>query len=157
MPMSLTSPAFATGGNIPRRYTGDGANLSPALTWSDLPPTAAELALIVDDPDAPGRSPWVHWLVYKIPRCAAGLAEGVPHTPLLADPPGAFQGMNGWGQLGYGGPAPPERHGPHHYRFRLFALSRTLDVFHGLRRKCLDEALSGCTLEVAELVGVYQR
>lgn len=157
MPLSLQSPTFEHGGEIPRRFTADGRNMSPALLWSGIPPQAGELALIVEDPDAPGRQPWAHWLVYKIPTAAPGLPEGVPHGATLAEPAGPFQGRNGWGRLGYGGPAPPKGHGVHHYHFRLLALNRPLDVFHSLSRDRLDQVMRGFIIEQAELVGTYQR
>ena len=157
MPLKLESPAFADGDAVPRRFTGDGRNVSPALAWSGVPPAARELALIVEDPDAPGRRPWVHWLLYKIPADAAGLPEGVPRGATPAKPAGMLQGRNSWGRLGYGGPAPPKGHSVHHYHFTLFVLDRALDVFHSLTKEQLWRAMSGHVIDQAELVGTYGR
>lgn len=155
--MTLQSPAFAAGGPIPRRFTGDGRNVSPALSWAGVPETAAELALIVSDADAPGDRPWVHWVLYKVPVTAEGVPEAVPRAAVLNSPAGAFQGLNGWGRLGYNGPAPPKGHGTHHYRFTLFALDRPLNVFHSLSADALEAALRGRTLEQVDLIGLYER
>ena len=157
MPVKLESLAFTHGDAIPRRFTGDGRNVSPALAWSGVPPDARELALIVEDPDAPGPQPWVHWLVYKIPARVAGLPEAVPQGATPPEPAGALQGKNSWGRLGYGGPAPPEGHGVHHYHFRLFVLDRALDVFHSLTGEQLRGAMRGHVIDQTELVGTYRR
>ena len=157
MSMKLESSAFRHGEVVPRRFTADGRNVSPALAWSGIPKNARELALIVDDPDAPGREPWVHWVVYKIPTSTAGLPEGVPSGPTPPEPVGAFQGRNSWGQLGYGGPAPPKGHGVHHYHFKLFALDAPLEVFYGLNQAQLSDAMRGHVLEQTELAGTYSR
>ena len=103
----LKSPAFDSGAVIPRRHTGDGEDLSPPLAWSGLPPDTRELALIVDDPDAPSPQPWVHWVISKIPATDPGIAEGVHPKPAPSFPSGAVQGKNSWGTIGYRGPAPP--------------------------------------------------
>src|SRR5687768_3372233 len=118
MAMRIESPAFALGQRIPVLHTGDGQDVSPALTWAGLPAGTRELALVVDDPDAPTPEPWVHWVVYQIPADAAGLPEGVPPGDAgIAAPAGAAQGRNTFGRIGYGGPAPPRGHGTHHYHF----------------------------------------
>jgi Raf kinase inhibitor-like YbhB/YbcL family protein len=154
---SLRTPAFTEGHPIPARHTEDGDDLSPELTWSGLPKGTRELALIVDDPDAPSAEPWVHWLIYKIPAEAAGLAEGIPATATLTSPAGAVQGKNSFGTTGYRGPAPPEGHGTHHYHFKLYALDAPLDVPPGLDKKSLLDAMSGHVLSHRELVGTYKR
>jgi Raf kinase inhibitor-like YbhB/YbcL family protein len=120
--MMLRSDAFESGRAIPRRYTEDGVDDSPHLTWSGLPEGTKELALIIDDPDAPQAEPWVHWVFYKIPDEVQTLTEGLPPTPSPDAPPGSMQGKNSWGTDGYRGPAPPKGHGTHHDRFRLDAL-----------------------------------
>src|SRR5436305_4909104 len=118
MGMTLHSDAFADGEAIPRRYTEDGEDLSPPLTWSGLPEGTRELALIVDDPDAPRAEPWVHWVLYKVPADVRTLTEGISPAPTLNVPPGAMQGKNSLGTDGYRGPAPPRRHRPPPYPFR---------------------------------------
>ena len=87
MAIEITSPAFSNGQRIPQKYTGEGADVSPPLSWTAVPPQAKELVLICDDPDAPTAEPWVHWVVYKIPATATGLPEGVRNTARLKDPP----------------------------------------------------------------------
>jgi len=157
MSITLYSDAFASGQTIPRRYTGDGEDLSPPLTWTGLPPGTKELALIVDDPDAPRTEPWVHWVLYKIPADVQTLAEGVSPTPTLNAPLGARQGKNSWGTNGYRGPAPPKGHGKHRYHFRLYALDAPLPEAQGLDKAGLEEAMQGHVLTEADLVGTYQR
>jgi len=155
--MTLQSDAFADGKEIPRRHTEDGDDLSPPLTWSGLPEGTRQLALMVDDPDAPRAEPWVHWIVYKIPADARVLTEGIPPTPALDIPRGAMQGKNSWGTDGYRGPAPPKGHGTHHYHFRLYALDLPLRAAQGLEKAGLLEAMQGHVLAEAELVGTYER
>jgi hypothetical protein len=155
--LTVQSPAFSEGQVIPSRYTADGQDVSPALTWSGLPAGAKELALVVDDPDAPGSQPWVHWVIYKIPADATGLPEAVGALSTLASPAGALQGRNSWDTVGYRGPAPPKGDGLHHYRFRLYVLGSCLELKAGLDRQQLLEAMSGQVVATGVLVGTYQR
>jgi len=157
MAVTFRSDAFSDGGPIPRRYAEDGEDLSPPLSWAGLPDGTRELALIVDDPDAPRDEPWVHWVVYKIPAEVRTLTEGLPQTPALDVPPGARQGKNSWGTDGYRGPAPPKGHGTHHYHFRLYALDSPLAAAQGLDKSGLLKAMRGHVLVEAELVGTYER
>lgn len=153
--MQLHSPAFADGDPIPSRHTADGPDLSPPLQWSGVPPQARSLCLILDDPDAPAGL-WVHWVLYDIPPQAAGLLEGLPRRPRLAD--GSCQGRC-WGvrhfqRLGYYGPQPPP--GPaHRYRFRLVALSEPLGWSPGATAPELLAAVAPLTLAEAVLWGTY--
>ena len=114
MGMTLASPAFANGGEIPAKYgcSGGGQAVSPPLTIGGVPAQAKSLALIVDDPDAPGGT-FTHWLVWNIAPATASVAEGLP-------PAGASEGKNGYGKSGWGAPCPPS--GEHHYVFVLYAL-----------------------------------
>ncbi len=153
----IESPAFEHGKTIPRRHTGDGADASPALKWSGVPAEARELALIVDDPDAPTPQPWVHWLLYRVPPDARELPEGIPPAERVPVPSGAVQGRNSFGRIGYGGPAPPRGHGVHRYRFRLYALDTPLSLEPGLTRDRLEAAMKDHVLAQGELVGSYQR
>ncbi len=157
--MQLRSSAFSPGQVIPTRYTGEGADMSPPMNWSNLPAGTKELALIVDDPDAPREEPWVHWLIYNLSPEVAGLPEAVPQKLSLEKIPGARQGRNSFETLdiGYRGPMPPKGHGVHHYRFRLYALDAALDLEPGLEKRQLLEVIEGHVLETAELVGTYQR
>jgi Raf kinase inhibitor-like YbhB/YbcL family protein len=157
MGMTIRSEAFADGRALPRRHAEDGENLSPPLTWAGLPEGTRELALIVDDPDAPRAEPWVHWVLYKIPPDTRTLAEGVPPSPMLNIPMGAMQGKNSWGTDGYRGPAPPPGHGVHHYHFRLYALDVPLHAAQGLDKPGLRNAMQGHILAEAEVVGTYER
>ncbi len=160
MAIELKSAAFANGAVIPKKYTGEGEDVSPPLSWSGVPAGTKELALICDDPDAPTSEPWVHWVIYKLPPDLAGLPEGVDKAPRLKNPPGALQGKNSWmsGQtVGYRGPLPPPGHGVHHYHFRLYALEARLAVEPGLSKKTLLGEMAGHVLAEGELVGTYAR
>jgi Raf kinase inhibitor-like YbhB/YbcL family protein len=153
MPFNIRSSSFRDGEPVPRKYTGDGGNVSPPLTWSELPERTRSLALIVDDPDAPGARPFVHWVVYEIPPALEGFAEGTKARVL---PPGVLQGMNSFEQIGYDGPAPPPGR-THRYQFRLYALDRSLELAPDLDKRALMAAMEGHVLSEALLVGVYQR
>jgi Raf kinase inhibitor-like YbhB/YbcL family protein len=156
-PMDVTSPAFASGERIPVRHTGDGENLSPPLAWSAVPAGTKSFALIVDDPDAPTREPWVHWVLFNIPPKTTRLREGVPASGLTADLAGARQGVTNFGTKGYGGPAPPPGHGTHHYHFKLYALDAVLDLPDGSTKAQVLAALKGHVLGEGDLVGTYSR
>ena len=128
-----------------------------ALQWLNLPGGTRELALIVDDPDAPTPEPWVHWLVCKIPYTVQELPEAVPRHASPAQPPGVLQGKNSWDTVGYRGPAPPRGHGTHHYHFRIYALDAPLKLVANPDKKALLEAMEGHILDQGILTGVYQR
>lgn len=159
MTIKITSDAFENGKPIPKKFTGEGPDVSPKLAWSGLPEGTKELALICDDPDAPQAEPWVHWVIYKIPATATGLSEGVPREPRLKEPAGALQGRNSWpkGNIGYLGPMPPPGHGTHHYHFKLYALKSPLDVDSGLDKTALLQEMKGLILAEGELMGTYKR
>lgn len=161
MSLELTSTAFRNGEAIPRKYTGEGDDVSPPLSWQGAPETTREFALICDDPDAPTAEPWVHWVIYGIAADVRSLPEGVPAgKPQLEMPLAARQGKNSWDTgvtVGYRGPMPPPGHGTHHYHFKLYALDRTLDVPASATKKELLSAIRGHTLAEAELVGLYER
>lgn len=151
MSFQIVIPAFSDGGAIPPLYTGEGADLSPAIEWSGEPAGAESFVLIVDDPDAPGGT-WNHWLLYDIPASVHHLAQGwKPAGP-------GVSGTNDFGRLGYGGPMPPRGHGPHRYYFRLFAVDRpSLGLAEGVKRAKLDRALKGHVLGQAEYMGRFER
>lgn len=154
MTMTLTSPAFFQNGKIPKRYTCDGENISPPLTWSNVPEGTRSLALIVDDPDAPDpRAPkmtWVHWVLYNLPPDSQGLPEAVTQLPA-----GTKEGLNDWKRIGYGGPCPPI--GEHRYFFKLYALDTMLpDLGHPTKQQ-LEQAMAGHILQETALVGTYLR
>ncbi|HWE01942.1 MAG TPA: YbhB/YbcL family Raf kinase inhibitor-like protein [Tepidisphaeraceae bacterium] len=157
MSILLKSEAFEDGKPIPTRFTADGEDISPPLTWDHLPPQTQELALVVDDPDAPRPEPFVHWVIYKIPPDAPGLLEAIGQHRQLRTPPGALQGNNSMDQAGYMGPKPPRGHGVHHYHFHLYALDEPLDVEPGLSKEALLASIAGHVLDEAEVVGTYER
>ncbi len=157
MIIELKSDAFGQDEAIPRQYTGEGKDLSPPLRWTGLPAGTRQLALVVDDPDAPRAEPWVHWVMYNIPAETRDLPEGIPGEQKVSTPAGAVQGKNSWGRIGYGGPMPPPGHGVHHYYFKLYALDSELDLKPGLDKKALLEALGGHVLGRGELIGTYER
>jgi Raf kinase inhibitor-like YbhB/YbcL family protein len=153
----LQSSAFAQNETVPRKHTGDGDDKSPPLSWSGVPAGTKELALIVDDPDAPTPTPWVHWVLYGIPLETASLPEGITPSLRVSQPPGLLQGKNSWGKVGYGGPAPPKGHGKHRYFFRLYAVDAPLGLEPGASKEALIKAMSGHVLAEGELIGIYQR
>jgi Raf kinase inhibitor-like YbhB/YbcL family protein len=151
--MHLDTHAFEPGGSIPTPFTCDGRNISPALSWSTPPEGTRSFTLIMDDPDAPGRT-WIHWVLYDLPGSERALPEAVEPEGTLAS--GARQGRNDFGRLGYGGPCPPS--GPaHRYYFRLYALDTVLNLKAGAKRAQIDRAIHGHVLAQAELMGRYQR
>lgn len=152
MQFMLTSSAFAPGQPIPRKYGCDGQDVSPPLNWGDPPQNTRSLALIVDDPDAPGGT-FVHWVLYNLPAHSRTLAEGVPKAEKLAD--ASLHGTNSWGRLGYGGPCPPR--GTHRYFFKLYALDNMLGLPSGASKQRLLEAMQGHILGQAEVMGTYLR
>lgn len=147
--MKLSSSAFQPRERIPAKYTGEGDDLSPPLSWSEVPEGTQEFALICDDPDAPRPTPWVHWLLYKIPPDRHGLDEG--------ESDGGIEGKNDFGLAGYGGPMPPPGHGPHRYRFTLYALDAPVKVSPGATKDELRDGIKGHILDQAQLVGTYER
>lgn len=150
--MQLISPVFHSQGSIPPQYTCDGQDLSPPLRWDDVPTATQSLALICDDPDAPGRT-FVHWVVFNLPADCRSLPEGVPNTPTLSE--GGSQGINDFGKLGYGGPCPPR--GSHRYFFKLYALDRVLNLQPGATKSQVTAAMQDHILAEAELMGYYER
>lgn len=150
--MELKSQAFNPGDMIPSKYTCDGPDISPPLTWSELPAGTMSFALISDDPDAPVGT-WVHWVMWNIPASARSLDENVAKTASL--PNGAKQGTTDFRRIGYGGPCPPS--GTHRYFFKLYALDTTLNLPASTTKKDLEKAMHGHILAQAELMGKYRR
>lgn len=149
-PFGLSSPAFADGAPIPKRFTCDGPDVSPTLIWEGAPDGTASIALIVDDPDAPGRT-FVHWVAFDIDGAPdGGLAEGISGSSAAPS-----EGRNDFGRVGYGGPCPPS--GTHHYRFQLFALDRRLGLGGTPTAGQLRSAMTGHILAETVLVGTYRR
>ena len=153
--LRITSPAFEYGEPIPRRYTCEGDDISPALEWSGVPEGTKSLALIVDDPDAPDpaapKRVWVHWVLYDIPPDVTGLLEGIGGADL---PPGTLEGRNDWKKVGYGGPCPPI--GRHRYFFKLYAIDCMLRGLEHPTKAELERAMDGHIVARAELVGTFK-
>ncbi|MGD2116061.1 MAG: YbhB/YbcL family Raf kinase inhibitor-like protein [Acidobacteriota bacterium] len=149
--LTLTSAAFAGGERIPQvhAYRPEGENRVPELSWTGVPAGTKELALIVDDPDAPREDPWVHWVVYAIPADATGIPAGSAGDRV--------EGRNDFGGTGWGGPLPPRGHGTHHYHFKLYALDAEVGLGAGATKTEVLEAIDGHVLAQAELVGTYSR
>lgn len=151
--MRVESDAFKAEETIPQRYTCDGEDLSPPLSWSEPPAGTQGLVLIGDDPDAPVGT-WDHWVLFNIPAATRSLPEGIPADPVI-DGVGTH-GSNGWHRLGYGGPCPPKG-GAHRYYFKLYALDTTLNLDPGASKKDVETAIEGHILAEGQLIGLYGR
>ena len=156
MPLILLSPVFAQNGSMHMKYTCEGDDISPPLTWSGAPRDTKSFALIVDDPDAPDPAKpqrvYVHWVVYNIPAGTTRLDENIANTGL---PGGAKHGTNDWGKQTYGGPCPPI--GRHRYFFKLYALDTTLDGLKNPTKAQIEKAMEEHLVDYAELVATYQK
>ena len=148
--MRLESSAFTAGQPIPQKYTCQGDDVSPPLTWSGAPQAAKAFALIADDPDAPAGT-WVHWVIYNL--VSGPLPEGVPPRDRVA---GGIQGKNDFQRIGYGGPCPPPGK-PHRYFFKLYALDATLSLSAGAKKQEVEKAMQGHVQAHAEVMGTYER
>lgn len=153
MAFTVTSPAFASGAAIPKPYTCQGTDTSPALAWSGHPAQTISFALIVDDPGAPVGT-WVHWVIWNIPPTAQQLPENVSRHDRLDS--GAVQGRNDFRKIGYNGPCPPPGK-THRYFFRLYALDAKLNLAPAATRQELDAAMKGHILARAEYMGTFRR
>jgi Raf kinase inhibitor-like YbhB/YbcL family protein len=150
MAFEVKVAAWPAGGPIPRRYTCDGENVSPAVEWSGAPAATQSFVLILDDPDAPPGT-WTHWILYDIPPHVHRIEEAAPHPPGLP-------GTNDFGHPAYGGPCPPRGHRPHRYFLRLFALSTaTLGLPPAAPRPTLERALNPHLLARAACTATYHR
>jgi len=150
--MKITSSSFKEGEMIPSKYTCDGENISPQLSWTGSPENTKSFALISDDPDAPAGD-WVHWVIYNIPSSVSELAENILKDKALDN--GTKQGLNDFRKIGYDGPCPPG--GTHRYYFKLYALDILRDNDAGLTKKELLKAMEGHILSEARLMGKYKR
>jgi Raf kinase inhibitor-like YbhB/YbcL family protein len=153
MAFSISSPSFQNGREIPKKFTCDGEDVSPSLTWTDSPPDSKSFALIADDPDAP-RETWTHWVLFDLPSTTTSLPEGVPKVGEL--PGGGHQGVNDFSKIGYGGPCPPPGK-PHRYFFKLYALNTKLNLKAGASKQEVERAMQNHILGKAELMGKYGR
>lgn len=151
--LQLTSPSFTQGGAIPTRHTGEGEDVSPALSWSNVPQGTKSFALICHDPDAPkisreGEYGFVHWVLYNIPASVTSLQEATQSYTT---------GKNDFGRTGYGGPMPPNGHGVHHYYFWVLALDTEPTLPEGLSLRELLAKVEPNVLGMNRLVGTYKR
>jgi hypothetical protein len=151
----LQSAAFVEGQRIPERFTCEGEDISPALTWSDPPEGTNSLALLMDDPDAPG-GVFTHWILYNLSPDLRGLDENLPPQLTLNAPTNAKQGRNDFDEIGYGGPCPP-RGETHTYRFRLFALNAQPEFPPEVSRTGFFEAIENHAIAEARLTGMFSR
>lgn len=152
MALTIRSSVFKREEMIPGKYTCDGEDISPPLKWSGVPDDAESLALIADDPDAPGKT-WVHWVLFNLPPETDALPGHMPTDPTLKN--GAVQGITDFGRSGYGGPCPPG--GVHRYYFKLYALDTTLDLTPKARKSDVVKAMEGHILAEGQLMGKYSR
>jgi Raf kinase inhibitor-like YbhB/YbcL family protein len=147
-PITVSSPAFTPGSSIPPRFTCDGEDVSPPLAWSGVPTGTVEVALVLDDPDAPGGT-YVHWIVVGLDRANTNLAEATV-------PPGVRQAPNSAGRAAYTGPCPPGG-AAHHYRFTIYALQRPPDVGDDASPEATIQAIEAAATARGRLVGTYER
>jgi Raf kinase inhibitor-like YbhB/YbcL family protein len=150
--MRLSSTVIQHGGEVPARYTSDGENISPELSWQDFPDNAQSFVLIVHDPDALRPGGFTHWVLYNISRATSHINENVSHDEQVEGL--GVQGKNDSGKIGYIGPAPPS--GTHRYFFRLFAIDKMLELVPGATHKQVSAAIKGHILAQAELMGTYE-
>lgn len=153
MSLNISSPSFSAGGEIPKKFTCDGTDVSPQLVWTEPPSGTKSFALLVDDPDAPVGN-WNHWITWNLPASLRGLSEAVSKEASLPD--GTQQGKNDFRKTGYNGPCPPAGK-PHRYYFKLFALDIKLELKQGTSKRELEAAMKGHILAQAEWVGRYRR
>jgi Raf kinase inhibitor-like YbhB/YbcL family protein len=153
MSLDLTSPDFTSGGTIPKQFTCDGADFSPALQWKAPPSGTQSFALIADDPDAPVGT-WVHWVLFDLPPTLRSLPQSLPKDAQAGD--GSRHGTNDFDKIGYNGPCPPPGK-PHRYFFKLYALDTKLNLKAGATKKEVERAMQGHILARGEYLGRYSR
>jgi Raf kinase inhibitor-like YbhB/YbcL family protein len=151
--LEIKSTAFNDGEMIPKKYTGDGLDVSPPLSWNPAPEGTKSLVIICYDINAPSGN-WDHWVLFDIPANMTSFPEGVPKDPALPD--GSIHGKNGWGRPGYKGPAPPPGK-PHRYFFKIFALDKILNMGPLSERKVVEKGMEGHILATGKLLGLYGR
>lgn len=149
--ITLKSNTFSEGGMIPKKFTCQGDDISPQLSWENIPEDTKSIAIICDDPDAPGGT-FVHWVIFNIPSNFNELFENVHREKVLSI--GAKQGVNDFGRIGYGGPCPPSLH---RYFFRIYALNTELKLDAGIEKKDLLKSMEGHIIAQGQLMGKYQK
>lgn len=153
MAFAISSASFPRDSDIPRKFTCDGADVSPELTWIDPPSGTQSFTLIADDPDAPAGT-WTHWVLFDLPATTTSLPEGVSKVDEL--PGGERQGRNDFHKIGYNGPCPPPGK-PHRYFFKIYALKEKLGLKPGATRREVEQAMGSLVLGQAEWMGKYRR
>lgn len=156
MGIAITSSSFIHKGDIPNKYTCEGQDISPQLSWTNVPSNAKSLVIIVDDPDAPDpnnpKMTWVHWVLYNLPAKDGELTEGISSINL---PSGTLEGSNDWGNTGYGGPCPPI--GTHRYFHKIYALDIVLPNLNSPTKAQLLDAMKNNVIDQAEIIGKYKK
>lgn len=150
--LTVLSAAFVMGAAIPPEYTCMGENISPPLSWTELPKATRSIVVLCDDPDAPAGD-WVHWVLFNLPPDTRELKEGVPRDPEL--PNGAIQGTTDFGRPGYDGPCPPS--GTHHYMFKVYAMDTKLALDSRAEKSDVEKAMQDHILAQGKLMGTFQR
>ena len=153
MNLNLYSPAFEDNREIPKKYTGEGENISPPLSWKGCAPEAKQLVLICDDPDAPRLDPFVHWVAYGI----SPEIHSLPENNSGEDAKKIVEGRNSYKERGYRGPMPPAGDDEHHYHFKLYTLKEELELEPDLSKEEVLKVIEGKILQEALLVGTYKR
>ncbi len=153
MPFAISSTSFTNGGEIPKKFTCDGADMSPEFSWTEPPSGTQSFAMIADDPDAPVGN-WNHWVLFDLAPASASLPEGLSKIDEL--PGGGRQGRNDFRKIGYNGPCPPPGK-PHRYFFKLYALNAKLNLKPGASKPEVEHAIQGHILATAEWMGKYGR
>jgi len=152
--MEIYSSAFKDKEDIPQIYTCEGSNVSPPLTWKNVPPQTKSLVLIVDDPDAPDpaapKRTWVHWVIYNLPPSPSSLTQGLRSLPASTK-----SGLNDWKREEYRGPCPPI--GSHRYFFKLYALDTFLQGLVHPTKSDIEKFMKSHVLAHAELIGIYKK
>ena len=152
--MKLMSTAFENEGKIPIKYTCEGSNISPPLSWEGIPENAQVLSLVVDDPDS-SSGKFVHWILYNLPKVPAELEEGASLSSRFSE--GLREGINSFGEQGYNGPCPPRGDKEHRYVFHLFALRKKLNAGGRIKRDQLMALMAGKIIDKAQLMAKYRR
>ena len=150
--LDVTSNSFSDGQRLPVDYTCEGRNISPHLAWGNVPTGTVTFSIICDDPDAPHKPSWVHWVIFNIPASIRELVEG---NGTQGD--GTMQGSNSWGKMGFGGACPPQGDAPHRYIFKVYALDGKLNLAPGASKIEVEAAMKGHILATGQIMGTYSR
>lgn len=154
--ITVESNTFADGRTIPDAHSDYADGLSPELRWIGTPSGTRSVTLVAEDPDAPRKAPFIHWLLYNLPGHINQVPAGIPSDARLPQFDTAAQGVSSRGTIGYYGPHPPKDDGPHHYHFEVFCLDAALDVPPGATREEVMSAMAGHVLAKGEVVGLYE-